>query len=368
MKALVVSEDLHKNISFLNHAVSVRSQLPVLSNILIETNENKINFSATDLEIGIQISINANVEENGRVLVSAKPLLDLFGSLPSVKDITIQTQDKSLIITTEKTRSSFQTSDPDEFPMLYEDKGKETAIIKGGEIQKDLVKVVFAASVDMARPALSGVLIRRSENETTIAATDGYRLSLKKMVLEGKEGEEQDIIVPARVLKEAMMFKDGGDISVYVSKKTNQIVFLQEGKLLVGKLIESKFPDYEKIIPQEHDTRVVFDKEEMQKAVKTSSIFAREANGIIRFSVTRDKITVSANTPSLGENRVEVEAKLEGEENEIAFNPRYVLELLSSIDEEEMVFEMTGPLNPGVFKIKDDSTFLHLIMPVRVQG
>ena len=135
----------------------------------------------------------------------------------------------------------------------------------------------------------------------------------------------------------------------------------------MGRLIEAEFPNYEKIIPTDFSTKTVFEKESLQKAIKTSYVFARQTASILKLSIKKDKIVVSANAPSVGSNTIEVDAKTTGEENEIAFNARYLLDLLSNIDADEMSYEMTGPLNPGVFKIVGDTSFLHLIMPIRVQ-
>ncbi|MCL4353713.1 DNA polymerase III subunit beta [Patescibacteria group bacterium] len=368
MKTTFILQDIQKSIPFLNHALSSRSVMPILTNVLIETKGNELRMSTTDLEIGAEIKIQTRGEIDGKALLPARPLFELLGFLPGTKSATMQIQEKSLVLTTDRTKSVFQTQNPDEFPNLYEKKGKKITVLTEETIQKELAKVVFASSADSSRPALSGVLVKTQDSGITLAATDGFRLSLKKIKAASEGQGDKGIIVPSRVFREVLMFKDGGDVSVFVSNETNQIIFSQEGRTLVGKLIDSKFPDYEKIIPADAETRITLDRDELQKAVKASAIFAREANGMIRFSIRKEWVEISANTPSIGENRVEVEARTEGEENEIAFNPRYVLELLSNIDEEEIVFEMTGPLNPGVFKIKDDPTFLHLIMPIRVQG
>jgi DNA polymerase-3 subunit beta len=155
---------------------------------------------------------------------------------------------------------------------------------------------------------------------------------------------------------------------MYISQGSNQILFEKGDTTLVGRLIEAEFPDFEKIIPSDFSVSVSFDSEEMQKAVKICSIFARDAANIIKFSFQKDQIIVSSSASSVGENTVKVDAKLSGEENEIAFNARYLLDLFANVEAKDMVFEMTGPLNAGVFKLKDDHSFLHLIMPIRVQG
>jgi len=164
------------------------------------------------------------------------------------------------------------------------------------------------------------------------------------------------------------MKEEEKQISVYISSTNNQIIFEQGGTMLIGRLIEAEFPPFEKIIPSDFSAHIRFDREELQKAVKICSIFARDAANIIKLSFKKDQIVVSSQSPSLGENTVTVDASLKGEENEIAFNARYLQDLFANLDENDMEFEMVGPLNPGVFKIHEDESYLHLIMPIRVQS
>lgn len=375
MKLNILSEDLQKKLPLVNHAVSSKSQLPILLNILLDAKEGKFKLQATDLEIGIEVEIPANIEEEGSTTVPAKVFSELIATLPAGK-VTIQTKENLLEVSSAKTKSVFQTIPKDEFPKLYEEKGEEIIVIKKDKLQEDFGKVVFAANLDMSRPALSGILIKKDdgEDETSVllVATDGYRLSLKHHKSDLTQRKisrlEKPLLVPARVMREVIGAKlDAGDISLFVSEKSNQVIFTQNDTTLIGRLIEAEFPNYDRIIPHDFGTTSMFDKEELQKAVKVCSIFARETANIIKLSFEKDKIIVSANTPNVGENTVELEAKLTGEENAIAFNARYLLDLFSNVDAEQMIFEMSGPLNPGVFKIVNDPTFLHLIMPIRVQ-
>ncbi len=370
MKISLLSENLQKKLLFVNHAVSSRSQLPILLNFLIEAKKGILSIKATDLEIGININIPAKIEEEGITTIPAKTFSELISIIPSGK-ITLALKKEGLELIGEKIKTLLQTSSPDDFPELYEDIGEEKIKIKKELVDKEFPKVVFAASSDAARPALSGVLIREEKGKFLIVATDGYRLSLKKYTLENKEKSIDPIslLVPSRVIKELiLMDKEEEEIKIYSSNQSNQIIFLQNEITLVGRLVEAEFPDYEKIIPTTFSTKIVFDKEDLQKAVKTCYIFAREAANIVRMFIKKDRVIVSSSAPSVGENTVEIDVKTTGEESEIAFNARYLLDLFSNIDDETMSFETTGSFNPGVFKIEKDDSFLHLIMPIRVQG
>jgi DNA polymerase-3 subunit beta len=369
MKAQIITESLQKKLPLLNHAISGRNQLPVLNNLLIEVKKGRVRMSATDLEIGIISSIPASVETEGEISVPAKTFSDLVLSVSGEK-AEISLRDNLLRFKDKKTEANFQTTPADEYPKIQEEKGERVGEISREVALREMQRVVFSASQDQDRANLSGVLIKKEKNGFSLVATDGYRLSLKTGLSIGKEeGAVQQLLVPARVIRELLAIKEEGEqIEIYVSKKTNQIIFTSGDTTLVGRLIEAEYPDYEKIIPSSFSTKVEFLGKELLSAVKTCAVFARETANIVKLSILRERIIVSANTPSVGDDRVVVDAKTSGEENEIAFNARYLLDVLSVVGEEDVLFEMSGPLSPGVFKVKNDPSFLHLIMPIRVQG
>lgn len=369
MRVTLETLNLQKRLAFVTHAISSRTQLPVLLNFLLETSDGKLIISSTDLEIGIQVSLPAEIEEEGRITIPARSFFELVQSLNS-KTVTLKTSGASVEVISSKTKSLFQTISADEFPRLFDSKGKLIASIESSSLQGALSGVIFAVSTETSRPALSGILLRPEVDGFLIVATDGYRLSLHKYLSSaGKLSEgTASLVIPARVMREASLIKDEeGKLEIYILPESNQILFQQGGTVLVGRLIEAEFPNFEKIIPADHSSTMEIDREELLKAVKITSIFARESANIIKFSLKEGKLVVSSQTPSLGENTVDVEGKLTGEENEIAFNARYLLEFLSHVESETIKFEMTGPLNPGVFKTEADKSYLHLIMPIRIQ-
>ncbi len=368
MKITFLSDNLQRKLPFLNHAVSLRGQLPILSNFLLEVKKGKLIISATDLEIGISSTIPVNVEKEGSVTIPAKNFSDLLLNIGSQK-ITLSLEGDTLKLTGEKIKASFQTTPPDDFPALYEEKGDELISIKKSQIEEFISRVVFAAATDSSRPALSGVLLDKDKNEVLLVATDGYRLSMQRNAFKTKEELKDPLVIPSRVVREVLSInEESDDLSVCVSEKNNQVLFFQGETVLVGRLIEGGFPEYQKIIPADFNTKTEVNKDELLNAIKICSVFARETANIIKLTIEKEKLIVSANSPQVGEDSVEVSAKTIGEENEIAFNAKYVLDLLTSLDKDDLVFEMTGPLNPGVFKIKEDNSFLHLIMPIRVQA
>lgn len=377
MRVSLLSDNLQKKILFINHAISTRSQLPILLNVLLEAKDGKFLISATDLEIGISAEIPAKIEEEGSVTVSAKTFTEVTCAM-TLDKIILETTSEGLLLTGEKTQITFQTTPAEEFPRLYEEKGEEIVLLKKEGVGKDLPKVVFAASQDSERPAISGILMKEEGEGFLLVATDGYRLSLQKNALKnvikktsaGGPKEAISMLIPARIIRELIqMEKDegSGDVTVYASKKKNQIIFSQNDTVLVGRLIEAEFPNFEKIIPTSFSTKTVFDRQNLQRAIKASYVFARQTAGIVKLSIEKNSISVSANAPSVGKDKIDVDAKTTGEENEVAFNARYLLEFLSNSTSETLSFEMNGPLNPGVFREVGDPSFMHLIMPIRVQ-
>jgi len=368
MKITLLTQNLQQKLSFLNRAISTKNQLPILLNILIETYDDYIKLTATDLEIGIEIICPAKIEEKGKTTVPARLFTELIASLTD-DSISMQLTDNKLEVITKRTKSVFQTSSSEEFPRLYESKGEKLAVLSGKDIKNEISSVVFSASQESTRPALSGILVRKESQGFLFVATDGYRLSLRHYKVTESKSENASFIIPARVFRELLAIKESdSDIVMYVSKEQNQVLFEQGDTLLVGRLIEAEFPNFEKIIPSDFSVSVAFDREELLKAVKICSVFARDSANIIKLALSKEIITVSSGSSSSGENTVSVDATLTGEENEIAFNARYLLDVLGNVEEKDLIFDMIGPLNPGVFKIKNDESFLHLIMPIRVQG
>ncbi len=367
MKVELLVSNLVSKLPFLNHAISTKSQLPVLLNLLLETKDGKLKLSSTDLEIGIETNIAANIIEEGGVIVPAKNFTELITSL-SDKEVTLQTSEATLDVISKKSKSVFQTMPRGDFPKLYDERGEKIAVMDEKELRRGFSSVIFSASTDTTRPALSGVLVRPESEGFLLVATNGFRLSLQhyKVSTTKNVNSQKSFIVPARVFRELLSIKEEkSEVEMYITEGSNQIMFQKGETLLIGRLIEAEFPNFEKIIPTDFSLSVTFDREEMLDAVKICSIFARDSANIVKFHLEKDRIIVSSQSPSLGGNTVDVDAKLTGEENEIAFNAKYLLDLLNSLTEERLVFEMIGPLNPGVFRVEGDTSFLHLIMPIR---
>lgn len=372
MKASCLQENLHRGLSIVGRAVSTKAQLPILGNILIATEQGKLKLSSTNLETGINFWLGAKVEKEGSLTVPARVLMELISSLPAEK-IILESTEGILKVTCGMHESTMNGLSAREFPILSLSSQKEGPSFSQEILKEAISQVAFAAAQDEGRPVLTGVRWLQEGEHLVLAATDGYRLSTKKLTI--KKGLfEKPLIVSARALLEVAHVssekteEDKREIKTVVLDEENQMGFSFKDTEIITRLIEGEFPDFSKIIPQGFTLRVVLDREILLKGIKIASIFARDAANIIKWRIGEGRVTLTANSPQVGENSSEIEAKTEGEDVEIAFNFRFLLDFLTAAKGDKIVFETSGPLNPGVFRLDGDDSFLHIIMPVRVQG
>lgn len=365
MKATVLLDHLKKHISLLSRVVPTQSQVPVLLNILIEATEEGLIFSATDLDMGIRIRIPAKIEEKGAVTVSGKHFVEVVNTLSSSR-ITFSLTESGMHIESEDGKIVLQTIPKDEFPKILEEKGENVYTFTPDEIQKTFSKLTFSVSPDDSRPELTGIYIAQKEDHVDFVATDGYRLSLKRVPAKLILSSDQGIIISARLIQEVMHIKEG-EISMYIYHEGNQILFETKEMLLIGRLISGNFPDYERVIPTDNNTKVTVDREEFAKAVRLSTVFARESANIARIKVEDKTLFLFSRSSGVGEGEIKVAAVQTGENNEIAFNVKFLNDLLRVVSDKELVMELKSSTEPAVFKIPSDKEFLHVIMPVKVQ-
>ncbi len=373
MHLTVLKENLIKALITVGRSISIRPQLPILSNILLKTEENRLKISATNLELGIVYTIGAKIEKEGEVAVPGKLIIEFINSLKTDK-IELKLEDHNLSVKSGKTQATFTTTSPTDFPP-FPDIPATKKNLPLEKIKGAITRTVFAASTDESRPVLTGVKTDISNGTLSLWATDGYRMSMEKAVFPNKE-EELHAILPAQSLMEVVRIAQevkAEEVGFSIIENKNQVVFYLPDILVFTRLIDGEFPNVEKIIPVGAKTKVVVDRELLAQSVKTASLFARGAANIIKIKIEKEGLRISANSPQVGNDEDFIEAKVEGEETEIAFNYRFLLDLLANFPDKEIVLETSGPLNPGVFKPVTTSTsnggsFLHLIMPVRVQG
>lgn len=369
MRFFVLKENLIKALSITGRNISTHPQLPILSNILIKAEKNQLKIATTNLEIGIIFTIPAKVETEGEITIPGRILVEFVNNLTADK-IEFLLEGTNLLIKTQNTHASFTTMPSADFPPFPEKMNTKNSFSLP-KIKNAISQTVFAASTDEGRPVLTGVKTVITGGKMTLTATDGYRLSTNAVDIPDKK-ENLTVILPAQILGEVIRIAQevkAEEIGFSIIEGKNQVVFSLPNVFIFTRLIDGEFPNVEKIIPSSFKTKVVIDREIFTKSVKTTSLFARGAANIIKIKIEKEGLRLLANTPQIGEDEDFVEAKVTGEEGEIAFNFRFLLDFLNNFSENEIAFETAGPLNPGVFKpTAQNNPYLHIIMPVRVQG
>ena len=402
MRVSCHQENLAKGLSIVSRAVSSRTTMPVLSNILLEAKNNELRLAATNREIGINCWIGAKVEDEGAITVPARLLSEFVNSLPPERiDMELAVRTQTLHLNCARFSANMKGIDAYEFPLIptvqgnSDDGANSVPIIDGmrlelesGGLRKMIEQVIFAASSDENRPTLTGVEVSFAQDRLTMAATDGYRLSLRSVPLtQGLTEEKLTVIVPARSLGELARISADADekrpVQVILTQARNQILFQLWGKgeeargafhrvELVSELIDARFPDYRATIPKNYNTRTVIDTASLLKAVRVALLFARDNANIIRVSVhpsTSEQASymrLTASSSEMGDNVSDIDAMVEGESLEIAFNAKYMIDVLSQVDQPQVVLETTQPTRPGTLRPVGMGTeeFLHVIMPM----
>ena len=393
-----LQENLAKGLSIVGRAVSSRSTLPVLGNILLEAKDNELRLAATNLEIGVNCWIGAKVEDEGSITVPARLLTDFINNLPPERvDLELAVRTQTLHVRCARYDANMKGIDAADFPIIptagASDDDQESAL-EGTRIEletlglrKMIDQVTFAASSDESRPILTGVEVSFQTERLTMAATDGYRLSLRSVHLDKPFAEDSmTVIVPARSLGELGRIIADADterpVQVLVTQARNQIIFQIWGKggtragfhrvELASQLIDARFPDYRAIIPKSHTTRTVVDTAAFLKAVRVAQLFARDNANIIRVAVGpgngqgQGYVKLTATSAEMGDSVNELDAMVEGNDLEIAFDARFLIDVLNQIDEPQVVLETTQNTRPGTIRPlgMGEDEFLHVVMPM----
>lgn len=378
MKISCLQENLAKGLATVGRAVATRSTLPVLSNILMESDRGRLRLAATNLEIGISCWIGARVEEEGRITVPVRLLTEFVNSLPSGQiDMELIERTQTLNLKCARYEANIKGIDPAEFPDVptAESLGERDGVpLQTETFRRMIERVVFAAATDESRPILTGVLAQFYQGGLTLAAADGFRLSVTSADVGAELDETAKIIIPARALAE--LNRISGDqeepIRLIVTPTRNQILFHLTNTDLVAQLIEGNFPDYKQIIPKTYNTRAVVNTQELLKAVKVAFLFARDAANIIRFQIlpgtelSPGQMIVAATSAEFGDNVSELDATVSGDKIEIAFNARYLIDVLSVVGTPEVALETSTPSSPGVVRPVGGDDFMCVIMPMHI--
>lgn len=369
MKLSVMQENLARGLQVVSRAVSTRSTLPVLNNVLLRTEDAGLKLTATNLEIGITYWVPGKIDTGGALTVPARLLTDIVSGLPSNERVDLELEaQETLNITAGRFATRVKGIDAEEFPAIPTAGERPTTRIPQNILRESLDEVTFAAATDEARPILTGVLARFEGDKLTLAAADNYRIAVKTItVLDAVE--ETSVVIPARSLHELSRVLSDTDepIELMLSHSRNQILFHLEGIDLVSRLIDGQFPNYQQVLPKGFTTKATVDREQLLQAVRLASLIASSSANIVKLHVGKDAeigIKVSA-AADIGDNQSEVEATVEGDGTTIAFNSRYLLDVLNNVDTDQFTIELNGPLSPGVFRPVSDGAYVHVVMPVK---
>jgi DNA polymerase-3 subunit beta len=377
MRVNVLQENLAHGLSIVSRAVSPRSTLPVLANVLVATDEGRLRLSATNLELGITCWIGAKIAEEGSTTVPARTFTDLVATLPSDQvEMSLNVRNQKLNVHCASSNTDINCIDSQEFPPMPMPDLSDGIPINVSELKEMIQQVAFAASTDEARPVLTGVLLTAQGNQISLQAADGFRLSIRKADLSSPLPRPIKAIIPARALTELARIASDSDptITMVIPPNRGQVIFHMKDIELVSQLIEGSYPDLEQVIPRSHQTRTVISTPAILKACKQAEIFAREGTHIARIQITPGSdqqpgtVEISGQSEETGFNQTVIDANIEGNPLLIAFNVRFLREVLDVVKTPNVILETNIETTPGVFRPAGDDNFLHVIMPMHLGG
>ena len=376
MRVSVLQENFSKGLSIISRAIQSRPTLPILANVMVATDDARLQLSATNLELGITAWIGAQVHDEGTVTLPARTLQELVGTLPAERiDMDLDARNLTLHLQCGGKTANIKGMDASEFPLMPEFDAERALAVPGMAFKQMIDQVVFAAAREDNRPILTGVLLRIDGDILTLAAADGYRLSVRTTELDIGVGdyEPEPLIIPARTLQELsrIISDEDEEILIGLPDERGQVMFQLSSVLVVSQLIDGKFPDYEAIIPRSYDTLTHVYTDDLLAACKSSEVFAKDSANTARIMVEPSgqanvpgRVIVAGRSQEKGDAEAPVDASVEGTGIDIAFNIRYLIDVLNVIKEEQVVLETSGPTAPAVVRPAGRDDFIHVIMPM----
>jgi len=365
MKIVCTQENLSRGLQVVSHIASKNISLPILSNVLLKAEKGILELMTTNLEMGVVCRVRGKVENEGSFTVQAKTLSDYVSLLPK-ENVSMELKDQNLKIEGKNSKTLMKGAEASEFPLIPQIETKSTYRIKIDVLKQALVSVAFAVSFDETRPEINGVFFNFEGDVLTLAATDSYRLVERKVKLE-KAVEPLKIIVPIKTIQELVRIMDEENENIEISNNENQILFSLGETKLTSRLIEGQYPDYQQIIPSEHRTRVYVNTKDFTNTIKRASLFCKAGSNdiLLKFVPADNEIIVSANNLQVGESEARQTAEIEGSDNNIIFNHRFLLDGLQNVNSTECVIEINTNTNPGLLKAKGQEDYLYIIMPIK---
>jgi DNA polymerase-3 subunit beta len=376
MKLSCLQENLNRGLGIVGRAVATRSTLPITQNILLSAEQSRLKLAATNLEMAVTCWIGAKVKQKGDITVPARLLSDFVNSLPNdLIEINLPANGRILELKSGHFQARIHGIDAADFPPIPQINDGITTTIEAASLREGIAQVAFAAATEESRPVLTGINTEFDGEQLNLVAADGFRLAVHKTTLSSPVKEKTTVIIPARTLSELnrLIGEQEEPVEITVNEKKSQVLFRLKDAELVSQLIQGSFPNYSQVIPQSYTTRAVVDISEFLRVTKMSSIFARDASGIVRLVITPGseltpgKVTVSAQAEEVGDNVGEVDALIDGEEAKIAFNVKYLSDVLSVLPQAQVALELTTPSSPGTIRPIGVDNYVHVVMPMFVQ-
>jgi len=386
MKITCTQENLKRGLNSVTHIASKNTSLPILSNVLIKVEKGAVSLTTTNLEIGIKSLVRAKVYKDGSFTVNSKLLTDFISLLPNEK-VDLELKDDVLEVWTENQETKMKGDSAEEYPLIPQVEKKTPYSCRVEDLLKAFTQVLFAASVSETRPEISGVYFNFNDNNLTITATDSYRLAEKKIRLSEKAKEEKEVIIPARTIQELFRIlsscsgvpiseEEPGNLDkVDIYFEENQVLFVFNNIELVSRIIEGQYPNYKQIIPTNYKTKAIVNIADFVKAAKTASLFSRAGIYDVNLELKEDKLIVFSTNSQMGESKSRVNGKIEGDNNKVVINYRYLLDGLQNIDTTDVIFEMIDAANPCVLRPAESldekkeaiasEDYLYIIMPIK---
>ena len=376
MKLTCLQENLSRGLNVVGRAVATRTTLPITNNVLLATDQSRLKLTATNLEMATSCWIGAKVEEEGTITVPARLLTEFISSLPNDKIEINLSQRTTLELKCARFEARISGVDAQDFPPIPKVEAGIATKVEVEALQRGISQVVFAAATEESRPVLTGISAEFEGDLLTLAAADGFRLAVHKLPVAAPVSQKTTVIIPARTLAELnrLMVDQEEAVDITVDPDKSQALFRLKNIELVSQLVQGAFPNYAQLIPQSYSTRTVVEVAAFLRATKTAAIFARDGSGIVRLMMVPGggemkpgKMTVAARSEEVGDDVGEMDAVIEGEEAKIAFNGKYLADVLGVLHEEQVALEITTPSSPGVIRPVGVDNYVHVIMPMFVQ-
>jgi DNA polymerase-3 subunit beta len=374
MEIICKREELLKGIQTVQTVVGTKSALPVLANVLLEVNAEKMDMTATDLEVGVKCSVRVEVLQPGAITVPVRTLSEVVRELPS-EDLKIKVDEKNRVeINSGQAVFNLMGLPSEDYPVLPKFKADGGLFMDGKALSQMIKKTIFSVSQDETRYVLCGIYFQVEKAKLKMVSTDGRRLSYFSKDIGIDKKKEAKVIIPTkavnelyRILAQAGMNEEAGEGSkVKISIEQNQINFMIHHTVLISRLIEGHFPNYEQVIPRTSNIKLRVNTEELLQATKRVALLTTEKSNSIRYALRENKLIITANTEGLGEARDVVAIDYAGEEMEIAYNPQFLIDVLKNIGCQEVLLELTNSLNPCLIRPTTEEDYISIVMPMRI--